>query len=102
MQTSYIPAPDLKNFTVSRLTFLIRKLLEENETLQDVWVRGEISNLSRPASGHIYFTLKDSNAALKCVMWKTSAARLNLPLRDGLEVEVHGKIGLYEPQGQYQ
>jgi len=76
--------------------------LEENETLQDVWVQGEISNLSRPASGHIYFTLKDTNAALKCVMWKMSAARLNLSLRDGMEVEVHGKIGVYEPQGQYQ
>lgn len=91
-----------QTFTVSKLTFHIRKLLEENESLQDVWVRGEISNLSRPASGHVYFTLKDSNASLKCVMWKTSAARLKLPLRDGMEVEVHGKIGVYEPQGQYQ
>lgn len=91
-----------QTFTVSKLTFLIRKLLEENDTLQDVWVQGEISNLSRPASGHVYFTLKDSNASLKCVMWKTSAARLNLTLRDGMEVEVHGKIGIYEPQGQYQ
>ena len=57
-----------QQWTVSRLTFLIRKLLEENEILQDVWVQGEISNLSRPASGHVYFTLKDSSAALKCVM----------------------------------
>ncbi len=91
-----------QTFTVSKLTFLIRKLLEENESLQDVWVQGEISNLSRPASRHVYFTLKDSNASLKCVMWKTSAARMNLALRDGMEVEVHGKIGIYEPQGQYQ
>jgi exodeoxyribonuclease VII large subunit len=89
-------------FTVSRLTFLIRKLLEENESLQDVWVQGELSNLSRPASGHIYFTLKDANASLRSVMWKTSAARLNLPLRDGMAVEVHGRIGVYEPAGQYQ
>jgi len=65
-------------------------------------VQGEISNLSRPQSGHIYFTMKDANASLKCVMWKTSAAKLNLSLRDGVEVEVHGKIGVYEPQGQYQ
>jgi exodeoxyribonuclease VII large subunit len=65
-------------------------------------VVGEISNLSRPASGHVYFTLKDSSAALKCVMWKTNAARLNFPLRDGMEVEVHGKIGVYEVNGQYQ
>jgi len=91
-----------QTFTVSKLTFHIRKLLEENDTLQDVWVQGEISNLSRPASGHIYFTLKDANASLKCVMWKTSAMRLNLPLRDGMAIEAHGKIGVYEPAGQYQ
>jgi exodeoxyribonuclease VII large subunit len=102
MQPSLFPAPTPQTYTVSKLTFHIRKLLEEDEVLQDVWVQGEISNLSRPASGHVYFTLKDANASLKCVMWKTSAARLNLSLRDGMEVEVHGKIGIYEPQGQYQ
>ncbi|MCC6500013.1 MAG: exodeoxyribonuclease VII large subunit [Anaerolineales bacterium] len=102
MQPSLFPAQVPQTYTVSKLTFLIRKLLEENESLQDVWALGEISNLSRPASGHVYFTLKDSNAALKSVMWKTSAARLNLALRDGMEVEVHGRIGVYEPQGQYQ
>lgn len=91
-----------QQWTVSKLTFYIRRLLEENDQLQDVWVQGEISNLSRPASGHVYFTLKDSNAALKCVMWKTSAARLRLPLQDGMEVEVHGRIGVYEISGQYQ
>src|SRR5512138_2164407 len=91
-----------QQWTVSKLTFYIRKRLEEDEILQDVWVQGEISNLSRPASGHIYFTLKDSNAALKCVMWKTSAARLGMSLQDGMEVEVHGRIGVYEISGQYQ
>jgi exodeoxyribonuclease VII large subunit len=102
MQPSLFPAPVPQTFTVSKLTFHIRKLLEENETLQDVWVQGEVSNLSRPASGHVYFTLKDANASLRCVMWKTSAARLSLSLRDGMEVEVHGRVGVYEPQGQYQ
>jgi len=102
MQPSLFPAAVPQTYTVSKLTFLIRKLLEENESLQDVWVQGEISNLSRPASGHVYFTLKDANASLKSVMWKASAVRLNLTLRDGMEVEVHGKIGVYEPQGQYQ
>ena len=91
-----------QQWTVSKLTFYIRKLLEENDILQDVWVQGEISNLSRPASGHVYFTLKDSSAALKCVMWKMSAARLSLPLQNGMEVEVHGRIGIYEVNGQYQ
>jgi exodeoxyribonuclease VII large subunit len=102
MQPSLFPESVSQTFTVSKLTFLIRKLLEGDETLQDVWVQGEISNLSRPASGHVYFTLKDSSAALKCVMWKTSAARLALPLRDGMEVEAHGRIGVYEVGGQYQ
>ena len=99
MQSSLFPT---QQWTVSRLTFYIRKLLEENEILQNVWVQGEISNLSKPASGHVYFTLKDQSAALKCVMWKTSAARLNLSLQNGMEVEVHGRVGIYEVSGQYQ
>jgi len=89
-------------WTVTRLTQYIRTLLESNVALQDVWVRGEISNLARPASGHIYFTLKDAGASLRCVMWRLDANRLNLPLQDGFGVEAHGKISLYEPQGQYQ
>jgi exodeoxyribonuclease VII large subunit len=102
MQPTLFHPQGAQQWTVSRLTFYIRKLLEENEVLQDVWVQGEISNLSRPASGHVYFTLKDANAALKCVMWKTSAARLRMGLQDGMEVEVHGRIGVYEVSGQYQ
>jgi len=96
--------PDLfsTTLTVSQLTFRIRKLLEDNPELQDVWVTGEISNLSRPASGHIYFTLKDKNASLKCVMWKTDAMRTRPNLQEGAAVEVHGRIAVYEPQGQYQ
>lgn len=88
--------------TVSQLTFHIRKLLEGEPELQDVWVSGEISNLSKPNSGHIYFTLKDRNASLRCVMWKTDAARLRISLQDGIAVEAHGKIAVYEPAGQYQ
>jgi exodeoxyribonuclease VII large subunit len=102
MQSTFFSEQSSQQWTVSKLTFYIRKLLEENETLQDVWVQGEISNLSRPASGHVYFTLKDSSAALKCVMWKTSAMRLGIALQDGKAVEVHGKIGVYEVSGQYQ
>lgn len=89
-------------WTVSRLTQHIRTLLESDVTLQDVWVQGEISNLGRPASGHIYFTLKDSNASLRGVMWKGDARHLNMPLQDGMEIEAHGRIGVYEPAGQYQ
>jgi exodeoxyribonuclease VII large subunit len=77
-------------------------LLESDVVLQDVWVQGEISNLGRPASGHLYFTLKDAGASLRGVMWKGDTRRLITPLQDGMEVEAHGRIGVYEPQGQYQ
>jgi exodeoxyribonuclease VII large subunit len=89
-------------WTVSRLTQHIRTLFESDVTLQDTWVQGEISNLGRPASGHIYFTLKDADASLRSVMWKGDARHLSLSLQDGMEVEAHGRIGVYEPQGQYQ
>ncbi len=89
-------------WTVSGLTRYIRDLLEADVTLQDVWVEGEISNLSRPASGHLYFTLKDAGAALRVVMWRNQALRLDLTLQDGVAVNVHGKISLYEVNGQYQ
>ena len=89
-------------WTVSRLTQHIRTLLETDATLQDVWVQGEISNLGRPSSGHIYFTLKDAGASLRGVIWKGDARRLTLPLQDGMEIEAHGRIGVYEPQGAYQ
>ncbi len=90
------------HLTVSQLTFRIRKLLEGDLALQDVWVEGEISNLSRPASGHLYFTLKDKGASLRCVMWKTDAIRMRLALRDGAAIEVHGRISVYDQGGQYQ
>ena len=89
-------------WTVSSLTKYIRDQLESDVTLQDVWVEGEISNLSRPASGHVYFTLKDAGASLRSVKWKTSAMRLNLALQDGMAVAAHGKIGVYDNGGQYQ
>lgn len=90
------------HWSVSDLTRYLRRLLESDEILQDVWVQGEISNLSRPSSGHMYFTLKDANASLRAVMWRGEAARLRLTLQDGMAVEAHGKIGVYEVGGQYQ
>lgn len=89
-------------WTVTTLTRYIRDALEADLRLQDVWVEGEISNVSRPASGHLYFTLKDQSAALRCVMWKSSAARLDLTLQEGMAIACHGRIGLYEVSGQYQ
>jgi exodeoxyribonuclease VII large subunit len=89
-------------WTVTTLTRYLRNKLEADASLQDVSVQGEISNLSRPASGHLYFTLKDTGAALRCVMWRTDAARSRVTLKDGLAVYVHGNISIYEAGGQYQ
>jgi exodeoxyribonuclease VII large subunit len=80
----------------------LRELIESDHTLQDVWVLGEVSNLSRPSSGHIYFTLKDVNASLRCVMWRNAVSRQGFIPRDGEALEVHGGIGIYEASGQYQ
>lgn len=99
-QLSLFKSPS--RWTVSDLTRHLRQLLESNEALQNIWVQGEISNLARPASGHLYFTLKDSAASLRCVMWRSDVTRLRLALQDGMAVEVHGGIRVYEPQGLYQ
>ena len=89
-------------YSVADLTAYIRAVLESNENLMDVWVTGEISNLSMPKSGHVYFTLKDVNASLRCVIWRDQASRLKGAMRDGMAVEVHGYISVYEQGGQYQ
>jgi exodeoxyribonuclease VII large subunit len=96
---SFQPPP---TWTVTELTRYLRQLFENDEALQDVWVMGEISNFSRPASGHLYFTIKDSSASLRCVMWRNSAMRLQFAPRDGEAVEAHGVISIYEAGGQYQ
>jgi len=90
------------SWTVTNLTRYLRELLESDEVLQDVWVQGEVSNFSHPASGHLYFTLKDSSASLRCVMWRNAAARQNFIPRDGDAIEAHGAISVYEAGGQYQ
>jgi len=91
-----------QTWTVSTLTRYIRTTLETDYRLKELTVEGEISNLSRPASGHVYFTLKDSNASLRCVMWKSQAAQMIYRPRDGDRIEVRGSIGVYEASGQYQ
>ena len=90
------------SLTVSELTHYLRQLFEADEILRDVWVQGEISNLSRPSSGHVYFTLKDATSALRCVIWKSAALRIRVGLDNGLAVEAHGYISLYERDGTYQ
>jgi len=86
--------------SVSQLNNRARLLLED--VFAQVWVEGEISNLARPASGHIYFTLKDSQAQVRCALFRQNAARVRQALRDGLAVRVRGKVSLFEGRGDYQ
>lgn len=89
-------------WTVSELTLYIRELFEIDHRLQDLRVEGEISNFTEARSGHLYFTLKDSNAQLKCVMWRSAAARLPALPADGDAVVAGGHVSVYERSGLYQ
>jgi exodeoxyribonuclease VII large subunit len=92
--------PEKRILTVSQLTSLIRGVLEEN--FEHVWVEGEVSNLAMPASGHLYFTLKDAGAQIRCVMFRASARALKFRPRDGMGLIVRGRITVYEQRGDYQ
>ena len=89
-------------YTVSDLTRYIREMFEADYRLQDVWVQGEVSNLGRPASGHMYFSLKDAGAQIRCVMWRAAVAQQAALPQDGDAIVVHGRLGVYEVQGSYQ
>ena len=91
---------DREVLSVSQLNSRARLLLED--VFASVWVEGEISNLAKPASGHIYFTLKDSQAQVRCALFRQNAARVRQALRDGLAVKVRGKVSLFEWRGDYQ
>jgi len=91
---------DREVLTVSQLNGRARVLLED--VFSNIWVEGEISNLARPASGHVYFTLKDSGAQVRCALFRQNAARVRQALKDGLAVKVRGKVSLFEGRGDYQ
>ena len=91
---------DREVLSVSQLNNRARLLLED--VFAQVWVEGEISNLARPASGHVYFTLKDGQAQVRCALFRQNALRVRQALRDGLAVRVRGKVSLFEGRGDYQ
>src|SRR6185503_18576338 len=95
-----LPADEPPILSVSDLSTLLKTVVEE--TFPQVWVAGEISNLTRAGSGHLYFTLKDAEAQLKAVMWRNAAQRLRFQPQDGLEVIASGPLEVYAPRGQYQ
>ena len=86
--------------TVGELTAQIQQMLESG--FANVTVVGEISSLSRPSSGHLYFNLKDAQASIRAVVWRSSVRRLQCDLENGLEVVARGKVSVYPPRGDYQ
>lgn len=101
-QLPFFQPADPLSWSVTDLTRYIKDLLESDHNLSDIWVVGEVSNFSQPRSGHLYFTIKDRSASLRCVMWRSAAAALISLPRDGDAIEVHGAISIYEVGGQYQ
>lgn len=93
---------DKQGFSVSEVNQYLKQLLESQSDLHHIPVLGEVSNFKRYASGHCYFTLKDEKSALKCVMFKSSAAHLSFTPRNGEKVVVLGSISVYERDGVYQ
>jgi len=96
-----LPAPAPKLYTVSDLNRMVKAAISA-ALPGNVSVLGELSNLSRPSGGHVYFTLKDASSEVRCVMWRSDAARLRFTPEDGMEVIVTGEVDVYEPRGQYQ
>ena len=89
-------------FSVTQIISTLSRIVEQQPQLQNVWVKGQVSNLSRPTSGHIYFTLKDKKNTIRSVLFKGSASRLKFIPRDGDEVLVQGRINIYGASSQYQ
>jgi exodeoxyribonuclease VII large subunit len=92
--------PQRKIYTVSELTERIRELLEKQ--FPSVWIQGEVSNLHAAPSGHLYFTLKDRAAQIRCVMFKIQSRFLKFRMEDGLQIIGWGRISVYNTRGEYQ
>ncbi|MBM3933709.1 MAG: exodeoxyribonuclease VII large subunit [SAR202 cluster bacterium] len=91
-------------YSVAQVTSYLRDLLAMDSVLRDVWVRGEVGNLSRPGSGHCYFNLRDSGTMMRCAMFKRAGPQGSTAalLKEGAAVIVHGKVTMYEARGEVQ
>lgn len=98
--TPPLPVPPRQVLAPAQLNALTRGLLED--ALGQVWIEGELGGVSRPASGHLYFALKDARAQVRCALFKPKSQRLGFRPVDGLQVLAHGRVTLYEPRGEYQ
>jgi exodeoxyribonuclease VII large subunit len=92
--------PERDIYSVSRLNLEARRLLEQG--FPRIWLEGELSNISRPSSGHLYFTLKDARAQIRAAMFRTRNQAIRFRLEEGLQVLVRARVSLYEPRGDYQ
>lgn len=98
--SSPFPPAGVQVLSVAELTRSLKALIEGEHP--SVWVHGEVSNLARPASGHVYLTLKDEEAPLKAVVYRGVALRLRYDLTDGMQVIARGRLTIYTPRGEYQ
>jgi exodeoxyribonuclease VII large subunit len=100
MQPDLLETGNRKIYTVSELNESVRRRLEQG--FGKLWLEGEISNLATPASGHLYFTLKDSGAQVRCALFRGSRRNLDFTPQDGQHVVAFAKVSMYEPRGEYQ
>ncbi len=89
-------------YSVSQISNYLEAILTQDKILQDLWVKGEVSNFYQANSGHLYFTIKDENAQLKTVMFRHKSRKVDFEIEDGIEIVVHGYINIYKDRGEYQ
>ncbi|HAT4132892.1 exodeoxyribonuclease VII large subunit [Clostridium perfringens] len=92
----------LKTLSVGEVNNYVKKLIENDFILKNLNVKGEISNLKFHSSGHIYFSLKDENSKVNCIMFKNNAVNLDFRLEEGMKVEIKARLGVYHKEGTYQ
>ena len=91
---------NITEYTVTQLNNSIQNIIEDSFKI--ISVSGEISQIKKHSSGHIYFKLKDEDSAISSICWRSNVVRLNVKLEDGLFVKIKGKITTYSPQSKYQ
>ena len=89
-------------YSVSQISSYLEALFSTDDVLQDLWVKGEVSNYYKANSGHRYFTIKDEDAQLKTVMFRYNSKNIDFELEDGMEIAVHGYINIYKVRGIYR
>ena len=95
-----MPSESQKIFSVGELNENVHRLISGQ--LKNIFVKGEISNLSQPASGHVYFSLKEKNAQVRCALFRNRVLSTNEPLKNGIEIILHGTPSIYTVRGDYQ